>query len=397
MKKVIDSVNRFGWAADYTPDDWNAAVQRYFRPFVKRTSVLRRDKEIFRSELINLFKILPFPANTELLLQLLAVYRRILRRKTEPGFELLIHSFPHMGKADERWMGLFMNVSRPSRTASAHDRAFWTFDVLDGVLEGCYKPHLRLLYGMMSLDAGGAVPVGLGSMDFGVLLSQLPRRVPNLDLILEDPEHEIGFNHWRNIAAHKDFHLVSSRTVEISFGRPQNRHRRSISIASAERTLTWSVIALGTLRMCNTLIYLEYMPELKTRGLPDLPMRFEGHLTRLCHNLSIVGFRCTGVVERSSVLTIQLQNCLSRSVRDAIIHASQILDQLSTAVTADPTRNARFDRVAVELVDGHDRTLARASVAVTVAVDHTLRKISLKRYLSNMEFSFQCSPDRPAV
>lgn len=332
-------------------------------------------------------KILPYREHTDLLKLLLRTYRSAIRADRNGSYRFLCLLFPDTVSADEKWMNLVMTHTTLPANAPLTDRIYQNFDLLDAVLEGSYKLHLRLLYGFSLKHAGSPFPSNVRGLDFGQLITNLPRSIAaQVQILLEDPEHHIKANQWRNIAAHKTFAMKSSRTFEMEYGKLNPRFKRT-TLASLLRTVNWAALALSTLRLATVIIYLEYMKELKAAGLKDAPLRLESWITGLCQNLGTVGFRCVSYKEHQRQFTLYLKDDLRRPVRDAVVHASQILDQLSLGLDSSLSHRVKINRAGVALVDEQDRIQATASVDIRVALASLNRKIKRKKYVGLIDFA----------
>lgn len=387
MNKLIASIDSARAPKDFTVEDWNEAVRLFFGPYFRRKSLLKSQREMLRTELINLAKILPHRENTELLKLLLSTYRSAIRVDRNGSYKFMSLLFPDTVTADEKWMSLFISHTQLPAEASLTDRVYQNFDLLDAVLEGSYKLHLRLLYGFSRKHAGSPFPSNVRRLDFGEMAANFPPTSSSrFQLLLEDPEHHIKVNQWRNIAAHKSFVMKSSRTFELEYGKTNPRMKRT-TLASLVRTVRWAVLSLNTLRLATVIIYIEHMKELKVAGLQDVPLRLESWITGLCHNLGTVGFRCESYGEHQRQFTLVLRDVLGRPIKDAIVHASQVLDQLSLGLDSALSHRVRVKRACVALVDGEGRVQATASVDIKVALASLNRKIKLKRYVSQIDFT----------
>ena len=78
MKKLIDGINKGHVPKDYTVEDWNGAIRIFFGPYFRRKSLLTSQRELLRTELVNLAKIQPYREYTELLKWLLKYIARLL-------------------------------------------------------------------------------------------------------------------------------------------------------------------------------------------------------------------------------------------------------------------------------------------------------------------------------
>lgn len=361
-------------------------VREEFGPFVRRKSILSRYREVLRTELVNLQKIERTPQCMRLLLKLVRLYRRELTNDRVASLQQLIALFPGTVTADENWMSLFMREEMPP-SESLHDLVHAQFDWMDVILEGCHKYHFRKFYAFALHRHSGGFPVGVTSKDYGALVAGLPQSVRSgFRYLCEDPEHGIAVNQWRNIAAHKLFVVRSSRTLDVTYGRATNQISVRITTASLRRTLDWSVKALGTLRLASVIVSLEYMRELLAAGLPVSRLRLDSWLTHIFHNLRLVGFH--GVAQRidRNTFAIDLVDAQNRPVSDAIIHASQILDQLSVALQSDPGVSPRPKTVCVRLVNAIGAVVASASVEIASALAHLEGKLPLEEYVACVDF-----------
>lgn len=361
-------------------------MRREFGPFVRRKSVLHRYREFLRTELINLRKLERNPECRMLLQRLVRLYRHELYADRTASLQQLTGLFSGTVTADENWMSLFIRAEHPPSEA-LQDQVQAQFDWLDVVLEGCHKYHLRILYAFSLHQHNGSFPADVASMDYGALVAGLPQWARfRFRYLCEDPEHSIPVSQWRNIAAHKTFAIRSSRTLEVTYGRGANKRTQGMTTASLRRVFDWSINALNTLRLATVIVYLEYMNELHDAGLKDATIRLDSWLTTLFHNLRLVGFQGVSHSARARLLTIELLDTQSRPVRDAIIHASQVLDQMSVAVDSDPAIRPRPERASVRLLNAEGNVVAEASVRVTDAIRHSEGRSTLQQYIDTIDF-----------
>ena len=388
MKKLIDAIN-FAPGFGHTVDDWNGAVKQHFGPYVRRRSILTRNRESFRAELINLAGIEAVPEFSQLLVGILRTYRANIRIDKAAAFQFMVQCFEGTWRSDEHWMSLFMTHEPREPSCRLHDYTFRTFALLDSLLEGCYKLNLRVAFGFAARAQTGKFPSDIHERDFGKLVEFITGTYSSeARLLIEDPECHLPVNQWRNVAAHKSFSVINGSTIEISFGRGTPKSRR-ITVDALDRVVEWAKQCLATVRMANVIIFLEYMPELKTIGLPDVPLRLESCLVRLCHNLGVVGFKCTRYGEEGDVFALSVQDRLSRTPVSAILHASQVLDQVSAALEDDPTTRHQFKRAAIRLVDPNGIHIASALIKLEDALAWIQGRLSLKERVKRTTFEFE--------
>lgn len=386
-QKLLSGVNRFAMP-EYSVDDWNQAVIKHFGPFVADKSTLVTEKEILRSELINLARVISSSEGERLLHTILALYREVLSADRPNALAFMQGRFAEVGRADQAWMGLFLTNSRLHRDYPLTERVTQVFSHLETVLEGCYKPHLRVLAAFSAYGIASTLPSKTAKHDFGTLLRTVQNSLgaEGQSLIL-DSELGIEYNQWRNIAAHRSFEVSTRSTIEVEYG-SATRQRRGLTFAALRRTLSSAIAAMAVVRMANTLVYLECMPELNALGLPQPQLRFESTIVGLCHNLSIVGFRCLGYSSAKGCLTLSLIDRLGREPLESVLHASQVLDQLGVAVELDVTRKARHRYVEVEVLSPKGIQEGRAQITVADVTSWTKGELTTIERIDRTTFVF---------
>lgn len=389
---MINEINRF-LGNGFTLNDWNESVRMNFYPYVRRKSILNNNREILRTELINLARIMPYDEYSNLLRRLLRKYRSLIYRDQNATLKFFFDCFKSTVKADERWMNLFMTIDILPRKAPLVDRVFQRFEILDTILEACYKPHLRIVYGIAAREQTGHYPVDIQSKTLGRLLDFIPETYSRkAQILINDAEHQIPINHWRNIAAHHSFALQTRSSINITYG-TNPRVSKRITYACLKRIIDWSILCLATVRLASVITYMEFMSDLKAFGLPDnVLLRLESYLVGLIHNLYIVGFECRTYFNEKSTFILTLRDRLNRNPMDAIIHASQVLDQLSVAIDFDPASRYRYKMAAVRLVDLKGNYLAQASVNVKYGIAFSKKELSISKYIEKIIFDFK-EPD----
>jgi hypothetical protein len=387
MSKLLQGIQATRIAPKPDVSDWSAAVRREFGPFIRRKSILSKYPEILRTELVNLRKIAGCPECMRQLRRLVRLYRRELTGHHASAIQQLIALFPGTIAADGNWMSLFMR-GEESPFDSVHDEVYEQFDRLDSILEGCHKHHFRVLYSFAVHRTSSTFPADVAARDYGALVATLPQWArAGFRYLCEDPEHSIAVNQWRNVAAHKSFTIRSCRTLDVTYGRPPNQRTKRITTASLRRALDWSMKALNTLRLASVIVYLEYMGDLHATGLPECRLRLDSWLVHIFQNLRLVGFHGVAHDLNRNVFTVDLFDAKGRPVRDAAIHASQILDQMSVAVDSDPSVGRRPTRVRVRLVNGEGAVVATASVKTANALAHSEGKLTLQQYVDSVDFT----------
>jgi len=217
MRKLIRSLKEHEAPKDFTRDDWTIATQSAFAPYFRRKQQLNNSIDSFHIELRNLARIALFPEYTHLLSWCLRLHRRVLQVDRQGAYENLLKLFANMQASDHRWLNMFETSAPLEADAAIQDRVYQLFSTIDGVAEGCLKPQLQILFAFAQRESEKHWPVDVIKMDFGALVAEFPVTLrAQVPLLLLDPDLSIPINQWRNIAAHKSFHLIGPRTIEIT-------------------------------------------------------------------------------------------------------------------------------------------------------------------------------------
>jgi hypothetical protein len=291
-----------------------------------------------------------------------------------------------MQASDDRWLNLFGTSAPLEPDAAINDRVYQLFSAIDGVAEGCFKPQLQILFSFAQVDTGKPWPENVSKLDFGALAGEFPSALRNqVPTMLADPDLSIPINQWRNIAAHKTFRLVGPRTIEVSYGKGNVQVRR-LGFHRLRSVWHWLLRVHTAVRLANTITYIEHMQELHSLGIPKNDMRLSTTLLNIGHGLSTEGFESVGWqhVKRDGILTVR--DRLGRPPQHALIHASQLLDQLSVGILLDPSTKNRLDRAGISLVLQEGTRFGTALVPVQIADAFTRRKISLTEYMDHIQW-----------
>lgn len=386
-KKLVASLRRHQLPKAVQRQEWKDAALAYFSPYFRRQSQLRANLDSFMIELRNLARILGHQEHLRLLDWCLALQRRVIRNDRAGGLELLRSLIVNMQRSDERWLNLFETSAALDHGAAVHDRAFQIFQTIDGVAEGCFKPQLQILYAFAVRDSTGKWPTQVDSLDFGALVAGFPANLRGqVPILLNDPDLGLPVNQWRNVAAHRTFTVVGPRTIEVRYGKG-GAHVRRFGLHRLRTAWHWLLKTHSAVRLANTIIYVEYMQELHSLGIPKLQQRMSATLMHVSHGLSTVGFETVSweVPHDCGVLTVR--DRLQRELRTALIHASQQLVPLAVGVLSDVATQTRIKNVSVLLLTGNGERFGTATVAVRDADAFSRRKLPMSKYIQRISFS----------
>ncbi len=364
---------------------WTDAAKEAFAPFVRRRSVLVRHRDLFRTELVNLYSVLDHPPSARALREAVRMCRRAIYTDPPRAHAHQINVFPDTSQADGRWLALFMSTKPLDSDADLADRAAQVMDLIDGIAEGCLKPRMFYLFGFAHRLSRGVYPNG--DYDFGRSVAEWPAgATPTLRRLMDDPIFGLSISQWRNIAAHRSYKRIGPDLFEATFGKGKNKKSINFDYGRMESVLSWIKQLLAVCRMANVIVDIEFMPELRRHGLSHAALRFDAFMITLSHNMRMVGFTYLGEIRGGNRLTVLYLDDLSRDPTDAIVHASQVLDQLALVSTWDLALRDEIEEVGIGLVTAQGEAIATAVVKVDAALKRLDRQLSLEEYIDQIEF-----------
>jgi hypothetical protein len=363
---------------------WNQAVKENFSPFVRRKRILKGNRKEFRTELMNLFPILQSGELIDALLDAVRMCRKSIYRDSAASHSHQIAHFEDTSRADGHWLSLCASSRQLDPDAGLEDKVSFTLRQIDSVIEGCLKPHLRSLFGFAHFLAHGNNPTRV--RDIGECVADWPRGIaPKLAPLMKDKNFGISISQWRNIAAHRTHARIDSTRFRATYGKKVKK-TVEFDLAELERIFEWSRGVLAVCRMANVITYLEFMSELHCMGLPNVPVRFDAFMISLAHSLRTVGFTYAAERRDGHQLAVLFEDDLCRESRHAIIHLSQVLDEVALVSNSDVALRDVVKRVAVALVSKEKTAYASAAVDVNVALQWLSRRLSQKKYVSKIDF-----------
>jgi hypothetical protein len=363
---------------------WNHAVKDAFAPFVRRRRILVESRQEFRAELVNLLPILDYPAFTKALLEAVRMCRKAIYLNSAASHAHQIAHFPDTSRADGNWLSLSASTKPLGEDADLADRVTQTMAGIDALAEGCLKPRIRWLFGFAHFLAHGSYPAR--ARDFGEYIANWPAGIArNLRGLMEDPIFGVSISQWRNIAAHRSYLRAGPHFFQATYGKKVKR-TLTFDFAQLQAVLAWSKQLLAVCRMADVIVHIEFMPELQRLGLPEVSIRFDAFMISLSHSLRMVGFSYVGEKQADGELVVFYEDDLKREPKHAIVHASQVLDQLALASNSDIALRDSIRKVGIGLVTPEKKTYASASVPVDVALRWLSRELSQKQYIAQIAF-----------
>lgn len=376
------------FSSDFTVGDWNALLKQKLGKYFSDDSVLEKNKEILRTEFINYIRFCTKSDYFKLFEWTFDLYKDCISRDKSGIIKVLAGSFDDISNTDMKWMTNVM-THPDEKEFSERDKISYYFKVIDETLEGAFKPRLKLVHKFINFKLHGNVPDNSGS-DFGKVIRDFPSQVKTeTALFLQDPIFSIPTNQWRNIAAHKSF-TINKTTIAIEYGR-NNMQSLVLSYDDFYKIVHWTQDIYRVIRFGQVLTYLNYIQEIVTElgGTENMNIRFESSLLHIIHNMQIVGFEFVSNEEESETFCLNVKGKINHEVKSSLIHASQCLDQLSCAIYDDKFVRDNFKKAKVSIVDDNRNTLASATISIEVALKKVNGELTLKEYLSKMEFDLK--------
>jgi hypothetical protein len=378
------------FSTDFSVEDWNALVKMKLGKYFSDEAIFEKNKEILRTEIINYIRFCTKPEYFRLFEWTFELYKDCIHIDKERVIKILASSFHDISNTDLKWM---TNVlTQPDHNEfSERDKISYYFKVIDETLEGAFKPRFKLLAKLVSFKFQYLIPDN-STLDFGKLIRDFPIEGQNdAQLFLEDPVFSISTNQWRNIAAHKSF-VINKADIRIEYGR-SNIQAVTVSYENFYRILHWTQDIYRVIRFGQILTDLNYIKEIVSElgGTENMDIRFESSLLHIIHNMQIVGFEFVSNEELNEIFCLNVKGKINHDVKSSLIHASQCLDQLSRAIHNDKFTRDNFQKTRICIVDDSRNTLASATISIDVALKRSKGEMTLKEYLSKMEFDIKQS------
>jgi hypothetical protein len=387
MSKLFNSISSSIPTDGTSIKEWNAATKVAFIPFFENSLNVDENIQVLRVELRNLARILDFPEYVDLLKWTINLYRTQIDIDKDAAHAFLASKIHLDEKSDSAWFSLFQINQELSSDATIYDRVFQIFSTIDSVLEGCYKPRFELLFSFSTKATTGQFPQPSRRMDFGKMKADFPSAyVTQAQLFISDPLFGLGVNQWRNIGAHKTFKIYSENNIELNYGMRVPPNSLSLSLDRLQSVLAWIFRTHTVARMASVIIYLENMAEIKPYMASKPNVRLEQSLVHLCHDLELVGFSCLNLEKTKEKISLTLQCTSEKDKTEAVIHASQILDQLARSVEIDQLTTDKYHICEVKVFSTRNKHLGSASVKYSDAIEWTKGKFSMEEYVKLVSF-----------
>jgi hypothetical protein len=376
------------FTTDFSVEDWNALLKIKLGKYFLDDTVLKENKEILRTEIINYIRFCTKPEYLKLFEWTFDLYKECIASDKIKVIKILADSFDDLSNTDMKWM---TNVlTQPNeKEFSERDKLAYYFKVIDETLEGSFKPRFKLLDKLVNYKLNGNIPDNSES-DFGKVIRDFPSQVKTeAVLFLKDPFFSISTNQWRNIAAHKSF-IINKDNIIIEYGR-KTIQSCTLSYDTFYKIVHWTQDIYRVIRFGQVLTYINYINEIVTElgDTKNMTIRFESSLLHIIHNMQIVGFKFVSNEELQDIFCLNIKGKVNHDIKSSLIHASQCLDQLSCAIYDDKFMRDNFKKTRINIVGENSTILASATISIDVALSKVKGDLTQDEYLNRMEFEIK--------
>jgi hypothetical protein len=370
---------------DFSVDDWNDLISIKFRPYFRNDKIFTSNKEVLRTEIINYVKFSENPVLLNLFDWTFLIFKECFERDEQLAIKQLSDSFYEVSNTDLKWMT--NAIIQPNHTDfSERDKISYYFKVIDEILEGVFKPRFRLFDNFINYYTKGTY-YDNSKLDFGQIIQNFPdSESVSAALYLKDPYFSITTNQWRNISAHKTFN-INKDSIKIEYGK-KNIKKLNISFEQLKLILAWTQDIYGVIRLSEVFINLNFTKEVVENlgGTGKIKLRFESVLMHLINNIQIVGFQFVSTIEQENTFILRLKKKINSDLKDSVIHSSQFLEHLASAIYDDEFTRDKFTNVQVQVMDDNNEKFASTTVKISSAMSKLEKKINLDEYLQCIDY-----------
>jgi hypothetical protein len=382
LDKIYEHIK---FSNDFSVEDWNSLTKLKLGKYFHEESVFNKNKELLRTELINYIMFCEKSDYLKLFEWSFDLCKECIDIDKEKTIKIFADNFIEISETDMRWMANVLTQPEYELFLE-RDKISYYFKVLDEILEGVFKPRLKLLDILINFKMYGLVNDN-ESFDLGRLIRNFPTQIRNdTRLFIEDPIFNISTNQWRNIAAHRSF-IINRDNIIIKYGR-DNVETLTISYDDFYKIVQWTHEIYRVLRLSQVLIEINYIKEIVAElgEIDNFRIRFESQLLHIIHSLQIVGFKFLSTEVYADTFCINVNGKINHEVQSSLIHASQFLDKISHAIYNDMFVRDIFLKTEIRILDGDQNKLASAMISINIAIKKVRSEIDLEEYLNNMIF-----------
>ncbi len=372
---------------DYSIKDWNDLIKMLFSNYFKDEKLVEKNLSVLRIELINYIKFVSDTNYVELFNWTFHQFKSTSLTNENFVIEALSKSFHDISNTDKRWMSNIL-LKPDFQSLSERDKISLLFNAIDEILEGCFKPRLKLLktfvqYNLKQTDCYEK------AYKFGDLIDNLSKLYPKeFMLYAQDPELGISCHQWRNISAHKSYKIEVNERIIVTYNKSGTAISKVLTYGQFYTIYDWVKKIYGVLRFAQVLFTLNYSKEIveKLGSTDEINVRYEASLLHIITNMGILGFdyQDFSSVDRIFIISFNIKNNVK--FETSLIHASQCLDKLACAIYNDNFVRDNYDKVKIRVRHESSSLHGTATVKIDDALTKLTNKISLSDYINLIDF-----------
>lgn len=370
-----------------TIDDYNQVTKEFFLKYFKDETTFLKNKEVLRTELINYIKYIAQQNKFEQLFEkILRVFNEAIAKNKNKIIKELALNLSKISKTDSSYLAYYIRQPIDISSYSPREFAEYYFDVIDEVLESCFKPRLELFFKINKFNLDGLLP-DVSNKNFGDIVDL----IKNFDELIKDPVFNIVFSQWRNIATHKDFE-IAKENIKVEYGQKSNRKTQILDHQQLKEITFYINNVYCVLRLAEVVIYLNYTEEIMATNEAnsiEFDIRSEASLLHIIHNLQTVGFEFHSFNDKENIFVLNLYVKQNNDVKESVIHASQAFTQIAMALDEDKFQKDKFDKIKINILDRVDNVVASATIDIKSCIDYSFGKIDMNQLIKVIEFKLE--------
>lgn len=365
-------------------EDWNKLITDVFFDFFDDRKHFINSKELLRTEIVNYIKYIKNKKENEALFySIYNEFKKAIDADKSSSINEIAKDFLKIANVDTIYMNYYVSQSQ-LKLDTDRDIAIYYFDMIDKVLESCFKPKITLFYKFYIFNKKNIFPE-VENKKFGNIIDELKE----FEDSLKDPILNIPIHQWRNISAHKDY-KISKDLIFVEYGTKVKQKKELNHVQLKNITIKINELYC-ILRLAIVLINMNYIKEIKATNLIDdneLETRAESSLLRIFHNLQTVGFKFNSFKEIDDLFELNLYINQNSTLKESTIHASQAFTQIALALEDDEFQKNRFKYIKINILNEKSEILAYAEIDINSCLDYSIKKIDLNQLIQKINFKF---------
>lgn len=367
-----------------TIEDYNKITKDIFYKYFKDEKTFLKNKELLRTELVNYVKHISKKEKFEKLFEnILKVFNEAINKNPNEVFRELALNLPKVAQVDNLYLSYYINQAKDISNYTTRDLAIYYFDIIDKILESCFKPRLELFFKIFKFNSESIFP-DISNKTFGDIVNL----ISDFDELIKDPYFNIVFSQWRNISTHNDFE-ITKENIFVKYGQKDNQKTQILSHQELKEITFYINSVYSVLRLAEAIIYLNYTEEIMATDEAKsikYNIRSEAWLLNIIHNLQTVGFKFYSFNEIENIFELNLYAKQNNDIQKSIIHASQVFTQIAMALDEDEFQKDKFAYIQINILNHNNEVASSAIINVNTCLDYSHKKIDMKQLIKEIDF-----------